>query len=103
LALSSASKLFTAWNSTVVVPWRITRFSAGISIVVLAAVQAWSERDPTASQYIPAVELSSLLRELPPPMGVRGEEGEQAKIQSIIMSVDIPIRKKNKVRQVGPR
>jgi hypothetical protein len=61
-------------------------------------IQAWSELDPSASQYIPAVELSSLLRELPPPMGVRGEEGEQAKIQSIIMSVDIPIRKKNKVR-----
>ncbi|KAF6257951.1 Ion transport protein-domain-containing protein [Scenedesmus sp. NREL 46B-D3] len=59
--------------------------------------RAWSELDPTASQYIPAVELSSLLRDLPPPMGVRGEEGEQAKIQSIVMSVDIPIHKKNQV------
>jgi hypothetical protein len=68
--------------------------------VLCRAVQAWSELDPTASYYIPAVELSSLLRDLPPPMGVRGEEGEQAKIQAIIMAVDIPIRKKNQVRQL---
>lgn len=59
--------------------------------------QVWSELDPSASMYIPAVELSTVIRELRPPIGVRGEQAEQEKLQNIIMAVDIPVRRNNKV------
>eukprot|EP00879_Flechtneria_rotunda_P021439 GHRR01022596.1.p1 GENE.GHRR01022596.1~~GHRR01022596.1.p1 ORF type:complete len:189 (+),score=60.61 GHRR01022596.1:1631-2197(+) len=56
-------------------------------------VKVWSELDPYATHYIPAIELSTLIQELEPPMGVKGEAGERAKVQSIIMALDIPVRK----------
>jgi hypothetical protein len=55
-------------------------------------LQVWSELDPHASHFIPAIQLSSLIEELQPPLGVKGEAGARAKIQGIIMNVDIPIR-----------
>eukprot|EP00803_Ostreobium_quekettii_P004182 evm.model.scf_87.7 EVM.evm.TU.scf_87.7 scf_87:110745-119200(-) len=59
-------------------------------------VEVWSDLDPHATNYIPAVKLSTLLSELEPPLGVRGTAAGTAEIQSIIMSVDIPNRN-NKV------
>jgi hypothetical protein len=63
-------------------------------------VQVWSELDPQASCFIPAIQLSALIQELLPPLGVKGEQDARAKIQGIIMNVDIPIRN-GKVRQAG--
>lgn len=65
-------------------------------------LQAWSELDLGASGFIPAVELSSLLREVPAPLGVRGEaDNAQAKLLFAVMSVDIPLRN-NKVMRALP-
>lgn len=62
--------------------------------------QAWAELDPRATNFIPAVQLGTLICELDPPLGVRGEEGVRAKLQSIIMSVDVPLHG-SRVRTVG--
>lgn len=56
------------------------------------AVQAWSDLDPQATHYINAIQLTTLIQELLPPLGVKGEEGARAKVQAIIMHVDIPVR-----------
>jgi len=55
-------------------------------------VQVWSELDPHATHFIPAIQLSTLIQQLRPPLGVNGEQDTRSKIQAIIMSVDIPIR-----------
>lgn len=65
--------------------------------LITAGVQVWSELDPLATHYIPALDLATLIRELAPPLGVQGEPGQQGKIQGIIMSVDIPIHNSNQV------
>lgn len=60
--------------------------------------QTWAALDPRATNLIPATQLGFLVSELDPPLGVRGEEGARAKLQSIIMGVDIPVHKGGKVR-----
>lgn len=60
----------------------------------------WSRLDPQASCFIPAIQLTTLIQELRPPMGVKGEEGVRAKTQGIIMNVDITLRK-GKARATG--
>lgn len=55
-------------------------------------MQVWTKLDPQATCFIPAIQLTTLIQDLLPPMGVKGEEGARAKIQGIIMNVDIPIR-----------
>jgi hypothetical protein len=63
-------------------------------------VQVWSELDPQASCFIQAIQLSTLIQELLPPLGVKGEQDARAKIQGIIMNVDIPVRN-GKVQQAS--
>lgn len=58
----------------------------------LSPVQVWSELDPHATHFIPAIQLSTLIQQLRPPLGVNGEQDARSKIQAIIMTVDIPIR-----------
>lgn len=56
-------------------------------------LQVWSELDPHATHFIPAVQLSTLIQELRPPLGVKSEQGcTRAMVQGIIMHVDIPFR-----------
>lgn len=55
-------------------------------------VQVWSELDPQATHFIPAIQLSTLIQELLPPLGAKGEEGARTKVQAIIMAADIPVR-----------
>jgi hypothetical protein len=57
-----------------------------------AAPQVWSELDPRASHFMPAIQLSTLIQALAPPLGVRGEAAGRAKVLGIIMSVDVPVR-----------
>lgn len=52
----------------------------------------WSELDPGASGFIPTIELSALILELDPPLGVRGLIEDPTAVQKNIMSVDIPNR-----------
>ena len=58
----------------------------------MMAMQVWSELDPQATHFIPAIQLATLIQELRPPLGVKGEESVRAKIQGIVMCVDIPVR-----------
>jgi hypothetical protein len=60
----------------------------------------WSRLDPQACCYIPAIQLTTLIQELRPPLGVKGEVDGRTKTQGIIMNVDIPLRK-GKVRAGG--
>jgi hypothetical protein len=53
--------------------------------------QIWAELDPRATNFTPAAQLGCLISELDPPLGVKGEEAARAKLQSIVMSVDIPV------------
>jgi len=59
--------------------------------------QTWAELDPHATNYIAAVQLAALVAELDPPLGVSREDGARAKLQSIMMSVDIPVHSNGKV------
>lgn len=61
-------------------------------IITSHELQVWTELDPQATHFIPAIQLSTLLQELRPPLGVKGEEDSRAKIQGIVMNVDIPVR-----------
>lgn len=70
------------------------------TLLLCVCLQVWSELDPHASHFIPAIQLSTLIEELQPPLGVKGELGARAKIQGIIMNVHIPIRE-GKVRFCG--
>lgn len=55
-------------------------------------MQAWSELDPHATGYIPALQLSMLLAQLEPPLGMHGDSGgAAAHIQAALMSTDIPM------------
>ena len=67
---------------------------------VLQFVAVWAELDPAASNYIPVKDLPTLVAELDPPLGARGEECGRAKVQQIIMAVDIPNRG-NRVRRAA--
>jgi hypothetical protein len=60
--------------------------------VELLVLQAWAELDPQGTNYIPAIQLGTLISQLDPPVGVKGEEGGSSKLQGIVMSIDIPIR-----------
>ncbi|GLC39690.1 Caveolin-2 [Pleodorina starrii] len=64
--------------------------------IVGAFVDAWGAVDPAASGAIHASELPLLIGELEPPLGTRGMPNRSA-IQTIILSVDIPVHQNNKV------
>jgi hypothetical protein len=72
--------------------WSPHAVTASLMCLLRVCPQVWSELDPDATHFIPAIQLSTLIQELQPPLGVKGEEGARAKIQGIIMNVDIPIR-----------
>jgi hypothetical protein len=65
--------------------------------------QAWAELDPHATNFIPAVKLASLIAELDPPLGVRGEDGGRAQLQGIIMRLDVPVHSGGQVRLADTR
>lgn len=59
---------------------------------VLQFVEAWSDLDPYASNYIPIMKLGHLLTSVPPPLGVKGQEDIRTKMINVLMGVDIPLR-----------
>mmetsp|Transcript_29707 Transcript_29707/g.77007 ORF Transcript_29707/g.77007 Transcript_29707/m.77007 type:complete len:1190 (-) Transcript_29707:1393-4962(-) len=75
-------------------------FMEGISVgqdQILEFVSVWKELDPFGTSYISVKQLTTLLQELPPQLGVKGLPRPQSIIQEIIFSVDIPLRKGIKV------
>jgi hypothetical protein len=72
-----------------------------LRLPVLSRPQAWAELDPDATNYIPAVQLASLLAELDPPLGVRGEDGGRGRLQGIIMRLDVPVHRGGRVGGIG--
>ncbi len=59
--------------------------------ICVLALQVWSDLDPSASGFISALQLSTLLAEVAPPLGVRNEGDTALKIQAVILSTDIPL------------
>ena len=53
--------------------------------------QVWAELDPHATNYMPATQLGSLLWALDPPLGLAGEDGGRAKLQNVVMALDVPV------------
>ena len=61
--------------------------------------QVWTDLDPRATNFIPAVQLACLVAELDAPLGARGEPAGRAALQAIMLSVDVPVHAGGKVRE----
>jgi Ca2+-binding EF-hand superfamily protein len=55
-------------------------------------VESWEEIDVNGSGYISAADLTSVLLQVSPPLGVKGVPHATARIQQMLQDADIPLR-----------
>mmetsp|Transcript_29721 Transcript_29721/g.77084 ORF Transcript_29721/g.77084 Transcript_29721/m.77084 type:complete len:380 (-) Transcript_29721:955-2094(-) len=57
-------------------------------------IAAWEDLDPFGTSYIHVKQLTILLSQVPPPLGIRGLPQMYKCVQEIILDVDIPLRER---------